>query len=56
MKSLTIALLLTLTGCSTASQVIPSLKYCDYVFYERIERNFEIKASCTLPAEIEAPL
>lgn len=53
---LTLLLLLTLQGCATVSEVLPSLKYCDYVFYERIERKIELRAYCALPAGIEAPL
>ncbi len=47
---------LLLSGCTAVSEVVPSLKYCGYVKYERIERDFELRANCTIPAGIEAPL
>jgi hypothetical protein len=53
---LSITLLLILSGCSTASQVIPSLKYCDHVFYERVKADITLRAECTLPSGIDAPL
>lgn len=51
-----ILLLLLLSGCSTVSEVLPSLKYCEHVLYERTGRNIQLEAECTLPAGVDLPL
>ena len=48
---LTVALLTAalLTGCSAAAELIPSLKYCSQVDYQRNGVDIDIKAKCKAP-------
>lgn len=55
---LILALVLPLQGCallsamgiSTASDVLPSLKYCHKVDYQRRGIDMELRAECRIPA------
>ena len=38
-----------LAGCSIAAELIPSLKYCDKVDYQRNGVDIDIKAKCKAP-------
>lgn len=42
--------LLSAMGISTASDVLPSLKYCHKVDYQRRGVDMELKAECRIPA------
>lgn len=58
MKTITIALAITLLpGCAVlsalglgATDVAPSLRYCDEVTYTRNQTQLEIHAKCKVPA------
>lgn len=58
MKTLALAMLLVLIpGCAVmsamglgASDLAPSLRYCERVEYKRVETKAEIRAHCTVPA------
>ena len=63
MRIIAIAIFLLLTpGCTLltavggalgihgATDLAPSLKYCERVEYKRVETKAEIRASCTVPA------
>lgn len=58
MKKFALALVVALLpGCSLlgamgigASDVLPSLKYCDTVQYARAGMDMEIRATCKVPA------
>lgn len=58
---LVLGTIMLLPGCSILSAVggamgigatdlAPSLKYCERVEYKRVETKAEIRASCTVPA------
>ena len=49
MKLSLLLLTLTLAGCSAVAELIPSLKYCEKVDYQRNGVNIDIKAKCTAP-------
>ena len=38
-----------LTGCSAVAEMIPSLKYCSQVDYQRNGVDIDIKAKCKAP-------
>lgn len=54
MKTLFAIALLTLTGCSTlvervVPQVLPTAKYCDEVYYQRVGKEVAFAAKCEAP-------
>jgi uncharacterized protein YceK len=49
MKLTLLLLTLTLSGCSAVAEMIPSLKYCDKVDYQRNGVDIDIKAKCKAP-------
>jgi len=40
--------LVLLGGCKYAGE-LPSLKHCDHIVYERVERDATLEAHCTMP-------
>lgn len=55
--ALTLLALLLLTGCTAMSalglgpaDVLPSLRYCDQVTYQRNGTAMEVRATCKVPA------
>lgn len=45
-RLMVLIILSLLSACSTVSEFIPSLEYCDEVSYQRIKTDIDVKLKC----------